>query len=794
MMDTLQPLVCGYLSAMGYKILDRRPGCVVADRLVYGEHRDTHVVWTVPDGIDGTIFEGQLRPDIRRTYPQYPEARGYVISPSRSGFSRDFTEELGDRRIRLLVPVQFFDTPFKSEESTEATKSAISELRSGEHLKGRVPQPFSRAGVSEKAEGGADLLETLYARLHQRPKGSNVYIVVGQAGIGKTYLFRSLFTRLYDEFDRAKKAQRLFPRPIPLVPEHIRRLPALRTELLLESFLRTDVASPISREGFQWLLLNGFATWLLDGLDELYASDPNFFFDILDLVTQKDSRAQILLTCRDSLLAAPEAFQDIEVLGSGGDILQVYQLSAWQTPSKRLYAWVRECGRLPGDGDKDTPRIQAFVAQVNESEALRSLSGIPFYCGVLFDLFEGGELREFGSDADLLEYVIERMIDREIGKGLLHTDMFQGNGLQEWLEQMAAMFVESSYTDISRGEAEEFARLVLVGTMDSDTQNRVVTNLLQFPLFRAGSERGLIAFAHELLAQLLAAKWFRARLLRRPAEIGARLARRPDLERATLTRFIAHGLSGDDEKSVRAALRTGEVPDDAFSSLLSILILARPEMDLLKRLGANWEARNLQRVRFERRDLSGVSFRNSDLTDAVFLECNLADARFEGSLLHRTRFDRSRLNNAEFGDASRIQSVVVEGRHIESMEEIREWLTRDAARVVLVEDPCPTARQVRHVLGKFVDALGRARRDQLDERGLMAGKRFPGAANTDECVHALVTHGYLVGPDFRQRYRRAEGDKYAEIVAFVRDGRIGDSLGRLIAGLCRRQSCLHRVH
>ena len=62
-------------------------------------------------------------------------------------------------------------------------------------------------------------------------------------------------------------------------------------------------------------------------------------------------------------------------------------------------------------------------------------------------------------------------------------------------------------------------------------------------------------------------------------------------------------------------------------------------------------------------------------------------------LLHRTHFRGAQLRDADFGDAGRIQSVIVDGRLLEGMGEIQEWLSRDAARVSPIPDPCPTANR-----------------------------------------------------------------------------------------------------
>lgn len=92
-----------------------------------------------------------------------------------------------------------------------------------------------------------------------------------------------------------------------------------------------------------------------------------------------------------------------------------------------------------------------------------------------------------------------------------------------------------------------------------------------------------------------------------------------------------------------------------------------------------------------------------------------------------------------------------------------------------------------------VTALGEPRRGNLKREALLAGKRFDGAASTEACLEEAVRCGYLTGPDYRDRFRRADGDKYAEVVAFVREACIIDGIGRLIARLCPRRGCLHRL-
>jgi hypothetical protein len=183
-----------------------------------------------------------------------------------------------------------------------------------------------------------------------------VRVIVGRAGIGKSFLFRALFDRLYGDFHSAKAQHRTAPRPIPLVPEHMKGTYALRTEALIDNFLRTDVAAPVARETFERPLVNGFATWLLDGLDEVYAGDPGFFEYLFNLIASTNSKAQITIWCRDSVLTTSDAFAEFRDFCDGLNVLKIYRLSEWERASKRQFAWLRLEERLPksGEGDSDT--------------------------------------------------------------------------------------------------------------------------------------------------------------------------------------------------------------------------------------------------------------------------------------------------------------------------------------------------------------------------------------------------------------------------------------------------------
>ena len=738
-------------------------------------------------------YESVLRASVSALRSKYPDAKATVLSSSRFGFSRLLQQELNDQRIRILVPIQFFDTEFKFEHAPKAA-SAIADIRSTTILSQRVRQPYSAEGATVDSSSGKDLLDTLTEEL-STSNTSTVRIVVGRAGMGKTFLSRAVFAQLYERFMKAKAQQGSASRPIPLLPEHMKDLYALRTELLIENFLRTDVASPVSRSTFEWLLVNGFMIWLLDGLDELLTGDPGFFDYLLELITRPGSQAKIVIWSRDSLLTTSDAFMEFQELCAGsGRTTQVYRLSQWERASKRHFAWISLENRHPSNGESDTPAIRSFLEGIERSPSLRELSGVPFYCDVLLRQSRDGLIQEFSDEVVMLNHLIEEMIQREIDKGLIDRNAFQPDGLREWLEQLAVNYVEDRrYSDIDRDEALEYGKLVLLDHITEEVEQHILLSLLQFPLFTAGTESGKVGFAHDLIAEALAARYYARKLPLEPISIGRRVSN-VDLDDPIQLRFIAQNLEPNNESDIVSALRRASLQEKTYKVLLSLMMMVRPDRDQLKRLQVNLEGAVLSSVSFANRDLSGLSFRRADLSNTRFKNCDLRGAKFEGAFMNRTRFlGNTEFEGADFGDLMRVQSFYVEKRFLDNDAEIHDWVEKATGRLRPINQPCPTALQITHLFKKFVTPMGVPRRDDLKREGLLAGRRFTGAPKPEECLDAVVRHGFLVGPDHRDKFRRAAGDKYGDIVRLVRDASVSQTLGVLVSELCRRRGCTHEL-
>lgn len=141
----------------------------------------------------------------------------------------------------------------------------------------------------------------------------------------------------------------------------------------------------------------------------------------------------------------------------------------------------------------------------------------------------------------------------------------------------------------------------------------------------------------------------------------------------------------------------------------------------------------------------------------------------------------------------RIRSVFVGRRLLEEAGQIKEWIAKATGHPPKVQEPCPSANQLRILFEKFIGPLGDGRRDELYRSALTRGKRVSGGASPEECFAEAVRGGYLLGPDFRDRFRRPQGDCYAEMVNFVKDGKVSEGLGNVLSSLCRRKACTHQL-
>lgn len=798
-MKPLQQLVEEYLSSLGFRILNREDGFLISDRLGHASGRDTWLVWTprrpaLPE--DYPALQRKLSGEFNKYRSRYPRGRFLVVSPTLEGYGGSFRRDATATGIELTVPIRFFDSPFKTE-SNPSYLSAFSPVLEMSKDAPRVPQPFELLVDGQLEREGEDLLPELATHMGSS-KSPGLRIVVGPAGMGKSVLFNWLFRQLYEQFQDNKAKTREYPRPIPFIPPYLRQAVSVRADALLDEFLRTDVATPVPRETFRWMLVNGFTTWLFDGLDELYAGDPDFFTSIAELLTAPESKAQILICARDSLLSTCDAFTEFlnEFPPGPGRAIQVYRLSAWDTPQIKQFAWIKLEDRAQRPGEREPEKVSSFVRCIEKSDSLRSLAGVPYYCQLLLDQHEDAGLLEFQEDFALIAEAVKQIVRREEDKGVLSPTQFDIDGLSEWLEEVAFHYYESGFAGLTVDEITQLAELVLRSDLSAKEREKVVTSLVQFPLFSRAREAGLIAFEHELICEYLAGK-FMLRRIRSSSNWTARTIRnRNDLADSLIVRYIARHLPQDplSVRSVVDALRAGLLTGTAFANLLQILLLADPQRDLIKAKGISLEGRDLSFVRIEDRDLRDVSLRNCDLNHTTFRQCDLRGAHFEGAFLTGTSFDQlpdQGLAQATFGPLQHFNFIFVDGREIDQPERAADWVREVTGRSDEIPQPCPAARQMRALFLKFVDPTGAAKRDDIKSDDLLRGKRHAGGPEPSDCVEAARRFGYLVDGGFPGRTKRASGDRYGEIVQFVANWRVSTQLREVLDSVCRSDACIH---
>jgi hypothetical protein len=779
----LEDMARGYLQAAGYTVAQRGKDLIIGTRRSQiGQETEAALVW-VPVVTSRDPFarqEAGYLDRFKQLGDEYPYAQKFMLVPSYEGISSAFRSGAKQwHNVNIRIPVQFFDTPYKGEDSPEAREAtvALAALRgSAENIR-RVPQPFT---IGDGRQVGEDLLPRLVEQISRPDEGKGIHIVVGPAGIGKTVLFESLFSKLLADFLQDKKDQRLIPRPrpLPLMPEYLRYSVAPTVKALVDAFLATEFSASTSRSIFEWMITDGFGVWLLDGLDEVISRDRDFFYYLLELLTTPGrSSPRVVICVRDSLLATNDDINDFRE--EYGNVVEIYELSKWQLASKRRFATLT----LGNKGEQ-------FISTIGNRTDLDELSSTPYYCALLAEQFKSGKLKEDYTESALLSDAVSSIIQREYGKGLLDKDLVPEAAVTEFLEALAAENMEEGYQGIRRDAVEEWARIVLPSDLSEEELTKLLTDLVQLAVFSQGSVIGNVQFAQEILERYLLGAFLAHRLDHDMSSFVRTLSLR-EIPAEWVTLKVVADFAREHGKLAELIEQTYQpLSDLAFKNLVQIVALAATDEDALKDL--SMERRDLSGLIFRDLNLSSVSFRDSDLTDVEFGFCNLRGASFEGAVLKNTAFlvkDRSQLAGAEFGQMERFHSLRTEtGKILVDHNALEKWITRSTGTSAKVIEPCAPARQLRHMLGKFVYPDGTARRHMLDRQGVLSGKRF---YDTGDTLEAALKYGYLLEEERFGRIKRPDGDYYSEVINYVKDLRLSPGIKSLLDDICKAEGCTH---
>jgi hypothetical protein len=710
----------------------------------------------------------------------YPQANKVLLVPSRDGLRADLRTRLRELRVRTQTPIEFFDVGFSWESGRGAATAASALAASGREQRSRlVAQPFVERTTGVE---GADLLLHLTRALNEPAQGAAISIVVGPAGIGKSAFFQSLFAALLDEFRLQKARRRVTARPVPLLPQYLDIASARTVKSLLEAFLRTDFVRSVGLPVFEWMLLNGYALWMLDGLDEVIGLDPTFLEYIEDLVTRPGAAQgpRILLCVRDSLLASDEGLREIQAFGPGVEIIE---LQRWSQPSIDRFAELR-LGNRSDD----------FLRQLLGSSGMTDLASLPFYEELLAELYDEGSLRSDYSEQDLIDHAVAALIEREYRKNTISRELVSERAIREYAGALAMEEFESAHAGVAIEQAREFADVVAVDAAITDQEvERLATNLTQLPFFAQGSTAA-IRFAQELVEEYFLGEEL-IRLLEGDVYLLRKRLRAAPLSASSLAMrmLAAHVRSTNRVHRIVDLVQHATPGSTEFSNMLQLEMAADGGARSLKG-GPPLEYADLSGLTFVDADLSGISFRGANLTDVAFNRCDLSGADLEEAILLGTAFDASTaecMKGMSVGSLQRFYSMRVADGVLDDRAAVARWFDAKTGTSSGSEILCSAAQQLRHLFGKYVRPDGNPRRDMLKENGLLRGAQF--IAHPRDVLDAAVRYGYLarVGP--HQQYRRAGGEQYREMVEFVRDLELTPGIRTLLADVCEQEACVH-VH
>jgi Pentapeptide repeats (9 copies) len=610
--------------------------------------------------------------------------------------------------------------------------------------------------------------------------------VTAPAGFGKSHLFRSLFARLYSDFIDAKRSGSWALRPLPLLPEYLASAAGPTLRALVASFLSTEVARPLSVESFEWMLTHGYACFLLDGLDEVIARDPHFFEYLYELVTRSDvpHPPKILICVRDSLLVSNKGLRDF-LDEAGHELVARHRLAAWQRPS--VEAYVRR--------NLDPGRADALMRLLGDNENLLQLAGTPFFCEVLTSEVGHGidpmELTGVASETRLLALATRRMVQREFDNGMLQPQWASPADIESLIQDIAEENLEGGAKGVRVDDVAELAKYSLASDLqeDENEMENAIQQVQQLPFFTGAVDLGRLSFSQEVIYDYLlglrAADYFASN----PKRFLLLLGVNPISSDSAMLHVIRERILGSNglDDLYRAAMDAA--PDRlAFRNVLQVILSLPGTEWIVRRLPL--ERGDLSALRFADLDLSTVSFRGSNLEAASFENCSLRKTVLADAVLKDTSFHEcTGLDEIDFGDLSTFFSGSVDGKMFEEPDGF--LLASGAARAPGVSryvQPCAAANQLRFLFGKYVRPDGAPRRDWLDEKAVVAGRRF---VDPKPVVEAARRYGYLEWDSSRKRYLRSRGDSYSDMVGLVSKLQITPKIRLLLSDVCNQQSCSH---
>jgi hypothetical protein len=433
--------------------------------------------------------------------------------------------------------------------------------------------------------------------------------------------------------------------------------------------------------------------------------------------------------------------------------------------------------------------MQLFDADEN----LLQLAGTPFYCEALTSEVGYGldprALTGAASETRLLALAIKRMVQREFDNGMLEPHWASPDEIGSLIQDIAEENLEGGVKGVRVDDVAELAMYSLTPDLPENEMENAVQQVQQLPFFTGAVDLGRLSFSQEVIYDYLlgvrAADYFASNPKRFLHLLGVHPLNSGSATLNVIRERILNTNGLDD--LYRAAIDAA--PDRlAFRNVLQIILSLPDTQWIVRRLP--FERGDLSALRFANLDLSAVSFRGSNLEASTFDNCSMRGTVLADAVLKGTSFEAcTEMNEVDFGDLSTFFSAFVDGKEFEEPDTflLASGFAKSSQGSRYVR-PCSAANQLRFLFGKYVRPDGAARRDWLDENGVVAGRRY---IDPKTVIEAARRHGYLEWDSNRKRYIRSRGDDYSDMVGLVSKLQITPKIRLLLADVCRQQGCSH---
>jgi hypothetical protein len=787
---TLKDKLHSYYTSLGQNVreLPRFPDVLEARQRNEAGGENITILWAeagAPDRPDRQR-ETKLIAQLGSLRDIYPHATHLLVVETLAGYSTEFKRFTRSLGVTVREETLLFDAEFKSDVNRDSSDIAREIRESAERADDlRVAQPFrSFNGRGEQIASGADVVAQLTDFVGGSPRNARVTFLVGPAGAGKTVAFEETFRRCYDAFQYKKARRQPSVRPLALTPKHLSRARGNTFQGVIHAFLNTEIARPIGASGLNWMIDEGQLALMCDGLDEVLASDDQFFDFLTDRLTAADGRGQVLVCVRDSLFNTCRNLH--EFLLDATDYIDILQLDSWSTATKREFAHKRFRAK------SDNP--EAFINAIQSHPSARYLSDNPFYCRLLADLYSSGASFDQLTESALCERALHDILEREYNKGVITKAKINPTELNDVLEAAAEENLKNDFAGVPIDELRTIAEISCSQGMSPQEQEDLVMRLVQLPVFTRSRDSTSVIFVHEIIAFFLLARSLVRLVKRDQDEFVRKMDKASLIGRDALMRLIAESVQAE-RISLWPLIESPRLPVDSLRTILQTVIMAAPR-DLPVAVKEHWLAhRSLEGIRFRNMDLRSANFQNSDLSDVVFESCDLQGSLFDGAILQNTAFLGSAAAESlgiRLDNASRVHSIRIGKRYLDKPTDIVRALTGQSETAHITNQPCPTAQQVTQVFLKFIRPDGQYRRDSLDMRGFLLGRRFDGAPRNQDILEVLCSHGYLSKHDRpTSGVERPSGQKLREITEYVTHRSESEGLRAAISELCPLSDCRH---